>query len=126
MEDETSVSLDRIFDHPTLGKNEDFLKRAVFGNQRQIDEWKFLFGSEAVKGLTAEKPEAEKNVRSLLLDTAFLSKADKAFLLSQIGDLEASTNALLVSSENFQAMNLLLPRYRGKVKCIYIDPPYNT
>lgn len=29
-------------------------------------------------------------------------------------------------SENFQALNLLQERYREKVKCIYIDPPYNT
>ena len=28
--------------------------------------------------------------------------------------------------ENFQALNLLQARYREQVKCIYIDPPYNT
>jgi adenine-specific DNA-methyltransferase len=33
---------------------------------------------------------------------------------------------VLIKSENFQALNLLLEKYRGKVKCIYIDPPYNT
>jgi len=28
--------------------------------------------------------------------------------------------------DNLEALKALLPRYEGKVKCIYIDPPYNT
>jgi len=33
---------------------------------------------------------------------------------------------LLVQGDNLQALRALLPYYAGKVKCIYIDPPYNT
>lgn len=33
---------------------------------------------------------------------------------------------LLVEGDNLEALKALLPRYRGQVKCIYIDPPYNT
>ncbi|MBJ9936738.1 site-specific DNA-methyltransferase [Acinetobacter pittii] len=33
---------------------------------------------------------------------------------------------LLVQGDNLHALKALLPRYAGKVKCIYIDPPYNT
>jgi len=33
---------------------------------------------------------------------------------------------LIVHGENFQALGLLQARYRGKIPCIYIDPPYNT
>ena len=32
----------------------------------------------------------------------------------------------MVHGENFQALNLLQARYRGQMKCVYIDPPYNT
>ena len=32
----------------------------------------------------------------------------------------------MVKSENWQALNLLQERYREQVKCIHIDPPYNT
>ncbi len=28
--------------------------------------------------------------------------------------------------DNFIALKALIPTYAGKVKCIYIDPPYNT
>jgi DNA modification methylase len=33
---------------------------------------------------------------------------------------------LLVQGDNLEALKALLPYYAGKVKCIYIDPPYNT
>jgi adenine-specific DNA-methyltransferase len=32
----------------------------------------------------------------------------------------------MIHSDNFQALRLIDSRYREKVKCIYIDPPYNT
>jgi adenine-specific DNA-methyltransferase len=33
---------------------------------------------------------------------------------------------LLIQGDNLLALKALLPFYRGQVKCIYIDPPYNT
>ena len=33
---------------------------------------------------------------------------------------------LIIHGDNLHALKTLLPRYAGKVKCIYIDPPYNT
>jgi len=33
---------------------------------------------------------------------------------------------LIVQGDNMLALKALLPRYAGQVKCIYIDPPYNT
>lgn len=33
---------------------------------------------------------------------------------------------LLIQGDNLLALKALLPYYAGKVKCIYIDPPYNT
>lgn len=35
-------------------------------------------------------------------------------------------NGLLVQGDNLEALRALLPFYAGQVKCIYIDPPYNT
>jgi adenine-specific DNA-methyltransferase len=42
------------------------------------------------------------------------------------GDNNASTDNLIIQGDNLQALKALLPFYTGKVKCIYIDPPYNT
>jgi len=33
---------------------------------------------------------------------------------------------LIIHGDNLKALKALLPQYAGKVKCIYIDPPYNT
>ena len=33
---------------------------------------------------------------------------------------------LIIHGDNLRALKALLPRYAGKVNCIYIDPPYNT
>jgi adenine-specific DNA-methyltransferase len=33
---------------------------------------------------------------------------------------------LIIEGDNLKALKALLPAYHGKVKCIYIDPPYNT
>ena len=38
---------------------------------------------------------------------------------------ETSRN-MLIQGDNLQALKALLPYYASKVKCIYIDPPYNT
>lgn len=33
---------------------------------------------------------------------------------------------MIIHGDNLLALKLLLPKYEGKIKCIYIDPPYNT
>ena len=41
-----------------------------------------------------------------------------------VGDV--STGNLLIQGDNLEALKALLPFYAGRVKCIFIDPPYNT
>ncbi len=38
----------------------------------------------------------------------------------------ATAGNLLIQGDNLEALAALLPFYRGQVKCIFIDPPYNT
>ena len=38
----------------------------------------------------------------------------------------SSPENMIIHGDNLAALKSLLPRYEGKVKCIYIDPPYNT
>ncbi|MGB7511981.1 MAG: hypothetical protein WBP54_11935 [Pelodictyon phaeoclathratiforme] len=50
-------------------------------------------------------------------------------LLRQNMELSAGdpdSKNLLVQGDNLVALKALLPYYAGQVKCIYIDPPYNT
>ncbi len=39
---------------------------------------------------------------------------------------DPETQNMLIQGDNLDALKALLPFYAGKVKCIYIDPPYNT
>ncbi|HCX3484072.1 TPA: site-specific DNA-methyltransferase, partial [Legionella pneumophila] len=41
-------------------------------------------------------------------------------------NLDETLDGLLINSDNFQALKFLEEKYRGKVSCIHIDPPYNT
>jgi adenine-specific DNA-methyltransferase len=52
-------------------------------------------------------------------------------LLEEVPELscppaQGETENLIVQGDNLEALKALLPRYAGQVKCIYIDPPYNT
>lgn len=50
-------------------------------------------------------------------------------LLEPVSDLSAGvdpTENMLIQGDNLDALKALLPFYAGQVKCIYIDPPYNT
>ena len=39
---------------------------------------------------------------------------------------DATSQNKIIHGDNLEALKSLLPEYEGKVKCIYIDPPYNT
>ena len=42
------------------------------------------------------------------------------------GTSEVGDGNLIIHGDNLHALKALLPRYAGRIKCIYIDPPYNT
>lgn len=101
----------------TLDRVPAALRAAVFANERQRSAWRQLF---AWNGIEADAPA------SLVVDTRLFEQAFTDTLLSQIGDLDAQTTGWLVRSENYQALALLQQQFGGGVRCIYIDPPYNT
>lgn len=43
-----------------------------------------------------------------------------------LGHGDPDTGNMLIQGDNLDALKALLPFYAGRVKCIYIDPPYNT
>jgi adenine-specific DNA-methyltransferase len=63
---------------------------------------------------------------SLMIDTSHFLSDFTARLLEKLDDLDEKTDGVLFHSENFQALNLMLKRYNEQVKCVYIDPPYNS
>ena len=50
-------------------------------------------------------------------------------LLKEVPELSYGDNDsenMLIQGDNLEALKALIPYYAGQVKCIYIDPPYNT
>ena len=127
------ITLDRIWDDLS-----DEMKGKICQNDAQREEWVKHCGIDSITGdMYADAysvpltPKFLSENQKLVLDTAHFAK-DIDFkheiiqILSKQGNLDDVVNGLLIKSENFQALRLLTEKYRGKIKCIYIDPPYNT
>ena len=105
----------------------DELLPIIAASDAQREEWVKLFAINDIKGYaTPLTTDFLKSNDKLLVDTKFFDAAFKYRLLSLFDNLDEQTDGVMINSENFQALNLLQERYREKVKCIYIDPPYNT
>ncbi len=105
----------------------------ICANDRQREEWVRLFAIDEIKANAIydgySSPLTEKFLEEnpfLVLDTQFFSAEFKHRLLASIDNIDEQCNGLLINSENFQALQLMQEKYQGGVKCIYIDPPYNT
>jgi len=92
---------------------------------KQIAEWKELNLVDVNFTATTLKSDFEK-YKFLPLDTKFLNYKNRLDLLSRFENLDEILNGELVKSDNFAALNTLMPRYKGKIDLIYIDPPFNT
>ena len=53
---------------------------------------------------------------------------ERKYSFDENGQTEADNGSenKIIHGDNLEALKSLLPQYEGKVKCIYIDPPYNT
>jgi len=123
----------------TLDRVPENLYPEICQNEAQVDEWIQLFAIDEIKETEGElltpgtpgfsrplTPEFLKAHDKLVLDTRFFDDSFQASLVASIEDFDAQCDGVLLHSENFQALNLLQARYREQVKCVYIDPPYNT
>ncbi|OOQ08259.1 site-specific DNA-methyltransferase [Helicobacter pylori] len=104
------VSLDQL-----KAKNYDLNKITNHKNYpKQVQEWQDLNLKIADNLLENE---------FLPLDTLYFKDLEE-----EVKSLfsEDEINGTLIKSENYQALNSLKNRYKEKIDCIYIDPPFNT
>lgn len=92
-----------------------------------------LFMAAFVVALTTLNLFAEGEPKMPMLNWMGREKATKSVkdvvmkILREDKSLSYGTgDNLLVHGDNLEALKALLPFYAGQVKCIYIDPPYNT
>ena len=110
----------------TLDKLSDAVLEKVAahkGTTAQVKEWHELGMVE--KGFIIKPGANAGEDRYLPLDTKYFKDLELE-ILDCLGSLDEALDGELVHSENWQALNTLRKRYAGKVKCVYIDPPYNA
>jgi len=117
----------------TLDRVPEELYPVIAQNENQREEWIKLFAIDEIeadlskpgysKPLTVEFLKANPY---LVLDTKHFDGQFQEKLLASFDNLDDATDGVIINSENFQALNLLQEKYREKVKCTYIDPPYNS
>lgn len=117
----------------TMDRVPEDLRAEVFANAAQRAEWERLgFDCSerpaAVQGELAgvgSAPRADR-IDARMVDTKFFDEAFKQKLLAAVDDFDEQCDGVLIHGENFGAMRLLDGCYRGRVKSVFIDPPYNT
>ena len=94
----------------------------------QVACWRQWLGEPA--GSSSSGPELLARYPHLPLDTALIDGADDTWfrdaVLACVPDIAAATGGVLVHGDNYAALRTLEAQWRQAVKCIYIDPPYNT
>lgn len=124
------ITLDKIKEYA----GEKFLselKETILKNEQQLKEWEELGFSkiENEEDLYLNKDLFDTEYKKLPLDTKYFSADFKDQLLenlTQNHNLDDILDGLLIKSENWQALNTILSKYREKIQTIYIDPPFNT
>jgi len=114
------ITLDRIKGWTDEEFYREVLKN-VLQNKAQLEEWERL-------GFGKFEREEDLEGKKLPIDTRYFDERFKWELLERISEkvnLDDALDGLLIKSENWQALNTILNRYKEKVQTIYIDPPFN-
>jgi len=122
------ITLDRIADRDinllsTLVKHPGF--------NEQVGEWKQLgivddaFESATIMAGGKKSPSLNPKYTHLPIDTKYFKDLELN-IIGLFDDLDNSLDGWLIKSENYQALNTILSKFKERVHVIYIDPPFNT
>lgn len=90
-------------------------------NKAQVEEWRdWVNDPKATAKILLERHP------HLPLNTAHFNEDFKWRLLACFPNIETALGGTLIHGDNYAALRTLEPSYKDAVKCVYIDPPYNT
>ena len=117
----------------TLDKIPEEFYPEIAANEEQRKEWVKLFAIDEIKGDLVTPGYSEPLTASFLRENNRLPIDTRHFLpqficnlISTIDDHDKLIDGRLFNSDNFQALKLIERVTSQSIKCIYIDPPYNT
>jgi adenine-specific DNA-methyltransferase len=125
------ITLDRIVNQ-NKEKGFEIIEKIINHKNfdEQIKEWKELgiidekFNKNEVIQTLLTGKELNKKYQFLPIDTKYFKDLEIE-ILSLFDDLDNQLDGWLIKSENYQALNTILPKFKEKVQTIYIDPPFN-
>ena len=92
------------------------------GAAAQVSEWRDL---NLVGNDFAFADLLKNDSRKFLpLDTRHFKDLE-CEILECLGDLDSALDGEMIRGDNWQALNTLRGKYAGRIKCVYIDPPFN-
>ena len=118
----------------TVGNIDPRLYPDVAACAPQWAEWKDLLhiDEQDIQPLLDSAAAADKRAAllethpGLVLDTRHFPRDFVDRLIGGVDDLDDALDGLLLHGDNTQSLALLQTAYRGKIRCIHVDPPYNT
>lgn len=123
------ITLDRIAERDKeLKLIEKILRHRNF--ETQVKEWKELgivdnnFKKTKVIETDLTGKHLNKDFKHLPVDTKYFKDLELE-ILGLFDDLDSALDGWMIKSENYQALNTILPKFKEKVQTIYIDPPFN-
>lgn len=130
------ITLDRILSACHSERSEESLKlvekiKKHKNFSEQIKEWQELgivdenFKLDDIFTTDLTGKHLSDKYQHLPIDTKYFKDLELE-ILSQFDDLDKFLDGWLIKSENYQALNTILPKFKERVQTIYIDPPFNT
>lgn len=114
----------------TFDRVPEELYDAILKNKNQLEHWEDLYAMKKWSGdLKWDGKWTKaflKKHQFMMVDTRWFDEEFKFQLLALVEDLDYLLEGIIISGDNYQAIRLLLQKYREKIKTVYIDPPYNT
>jgi len=117
--DQNSASIEEVF-NKDFTLLEEFIKKI---KTKKIQE-SSLFNTEYQK-IDEELIKCYKKYQTLPIDTKYFKEL-KYKILEQFENIDDEIDGILIKSDNWQALNTILSKYKNQVQTIYIDPPFNT
>ncbi|MEG8946425.1 DNA methyltransferase [Rosettibacter firmus] len=106
----------RILKHPNIHLQiKEWQELGIVDENFKVDD---IFETDLIGKHLSKKYE------HLPIDTKYFKDLELE-ILSLFDDLDKSLDGWLIKSENYQALNTILPKFKEKVQTIYIDPPFN-
>ena len=118
--------LSQILAHPNIAEQcQEWLSFGMIATETPANILESLqLESKNELNLNAATYNQNSPFRFLPLDTKFFKDLE-IDILQLFDDLDNQLDGVLIKSENYQALNNLKSKFKGKIQTVYIDPPFN-